>query len=201
MFRSKGAAKKHEARKHGGKRSRRSLGGKGFPFPGANRIKCEKRFATRPSAARHAEEVHGKPMWPCPLADEKWCDWKFTDKHNAQRHARNAHGDQGEKEFPCPRAQEDKCFIVFSSQGNAKAHAQTKHTKFEPDGKFIPAWPKTSPHIPLRDVDGKIILDWDELPQKWQVDMPRARLQHNILNLLQPKKALLGRPYEGSLAP
>lgn len=158
----------HAKRIHGDKGPSRSLkGSDGFPCLRAKDFNCDKTITSSRNAIRHDKEAHDGEKWSCPLAEEEGCTWEYTDPGNAKRHANHAHGDDvkpTQKDIPYPRVKEEKCPNIFIDRGNTKTHAIMAHGKFEPDVTFIPAWPRISRDIPLRDVDGKTIPGWEKLP-------------------------------------
>ncbi|CAG7970456.1 unnamed protein product [Penicillium nalgiovense] len=161
------AANANAANVHGNDGPSSSQGeSEGFPCPRAEELHCKKSFGSKSQARTHVESVHDGVEWPCPLAEEKNCTLVFSTKANATEHTKTHTNKRTRKAFPCPCAQEQKCRRRFSSPATARRHARRQHGKV-PDDKetFIVAWPKTSPHIALRDVDGEIIPGWDKLPK------------------------------------
>ncbi|KGO65779.1 Zinc finger, C2H2 [Penicillium italicum] len=109
-----------------------------------------------------------------------------------------AHGDKSTpllKPYPCPRAKDDNCPRMFRKRGGAKDHAISQHGKFEPNETYIAAWPRISPDIPLKDVDGNSIPGWGELPKLSILDdkwiCPEPGCSKKYMNLLPMKNHYL----------
>lgn len=97
------------------------------PCPLADEYDCDRSFATKEYARRHAKEHHkDKRRYPCPLAEETNYKSDFSSKRAAERHASAIHQ---KIRIPCPAADEYDCPKTFSFLNTAQQHVIKAHNK------------------------------------------------------------------------
>ncbi|KAJ5640597.1 hypothetical protein N7528_000222 [Penicillium herquei] len=130
----------------------------------------EIRQRTSPNDSELATTQDDLLKFLCPFAKKLPCPQRFPNFDAAKLHALIGHQNQeSQRKFLCPRAREEKETQSFLKHVTVKHHALIQNGNDEPEEYFARPWP-TAPNIPLRDVEGKMLPDWDKLPEVIRVN-------------------------------